>query len=93
MGRIAIVTLGLGILLGFYHVLEGLLGLGHSDQFAFEPFSLVDLFSTSDFGWIDSLPGGILRVAADYIVSMPLFLLILCIGILFFLISLMFPQK
>jgi hypothetical protein len=93
MGKIAIVTLGIGILLGFYHLLESLLGLGHSDTFEFEPFSLVDLFSTSEFGWIDSLPGGSLQLAANYLVTMPLFVLILCIGALFFLISLLFPQK
>ncbi|HDL08616.1 MAG TPA: hypothetical protein ENG35_07775 [Desulfobacteraceae bacterium] len=46
-----------------------------------------DLFDAKYLGWIDGISWIYIQKSADYIVTMPLFLLLIFIGIIFFLIN------
>jgi hypothetical protein len=52
-----------------------------------ENLALVDLLPASAFEWIDTISTGFLYDAADYLVTMPLFILLFAIGIIFFIIN------
>lgn len=49
--------------------------------------TLEDFLDVQYLDWIDGLTNTTLQNAADYIVSMPLFILLLVVGLVFFVIS------
>jgi len=48
---------------------------------------LMDVIGKSHFDWIAGMPEGIVHNIAQYIVTMPLYLLLFCVGILFFILN------
>lgn len=54
--------------------------------------SLIDIFKPSNFDWIDSISWGYGQKIADYIVHMPLFLLLIIIGAILLLIGGLFVK-
>ena len=54
---------------------------------AWKNLTLADSIGQEYFVWIDSISWTSIQSIADYIVDMPLYLLLLCIGILCFLIN------
>ncbi len=49
--------------------------------------NLMDVFGEESFNWIDSIPVLYIKGAANYIASMPLFILLFCIAALFFIFN------
>jgi hypothetical protein len=65
---------------------------GTAETIVFKNLTLVSVVGQGHFDWINSLSWVSVQKAANYIVTMPLYLLLFCIGILFFLIH-MFSSK
>ncbi len=66
--------------------------MGTEETMALKSLSLVSVIGQEHFNWINSLSWVSVQKAVNYIVTMPLFLLLFCIGILFFLMH-MFSSK
>ncbi len=66
--------------------------MGTEEKMAFKSLTLVSVIGQGYFKWINSLSWVSLQKAVSYIVTMPLFLLLFCIGILCFLLH-MFTSK
>jgi hypothetical protein len=73
-----------GLLFGF-QVLKGVVGTG--GDMVWENLILLDVIGKSHFDWIAGMPDGIVHNIAQYIVTMPLYLLLFCIGILFLILN------
>jgi hypothetical protein len=54
---------------------------------AWKNLTLVDSIGPEYFEWIDTISWTSIQSIADYIVDMPLYILLLCIGILCFVIN------
>ena len=80
--------LGGALLLGF----QAISTLMETEGSAWKQISLLDIFDASWFNWIDSLSLVMLRHTADFLVSMPLFLLLFGIGTLAFLLNAVFGR-
>jgi hypothetical protein len=48
---------------------------------------LMDVIGKSHFDWIAGMPEGIVHNISQYIVTMPLYILLFCVGILFFILN------
>ncbi len=55
--------------------------------------SLYDVLHEDNFDWIESIPWGKGREAADYVVTMPLWLLLVIIGVVLLVIGGIFIKK
>jgi len=66
--------------------------MGNEEKMAFKSLTLVNVIGQEYFNWINSLSWVSIQKAVSYIVTMPLFVLLFFIGILFFLIH-MFSSK
>ena len=66
--------------------------MGTEETMVFKKLTLVSVIGQGHFDWIHSLSWVSVQKAVSYIVTMPLFLLLFCIGILFFLMH-MFKSK
>ncbi|RZB31651.1 MAG: hypothetical protein SRB2_04620 [Desulfobacteraceae bacterium Eth-SRB2] len=60
--------------------------MGNEEKFAFKSLSLVSVVGQDHFKWIDSISWDGIQNLVSFLVTMPLFILLFCIGILFFLI-------
>lgn len=60
--------------------------MGNEEKFAFKNLSLVSVVGQENFKWIESISWAGIQNAVSFLVNMPLFILLFCIGILFFLI-------
>lgn len=80
MGILA--CLGGGLLIGF-QALSSTMG----SQAVWQSLSLVDIVGEQYFEWMgNSSSGGVERIA-EYVVTMPVFILLFCIGGLFFVLN------
>jgi len=73
-----------GLLFGF-QVLQGLVSTG--GDMVWKNVILLEIIGKSHFDWIEGMPDGIAHNIAQYIVTMPLYLLLFCVGILFFILN------
>jgi len=73
-----------GLLFGF-QVLQGLVSTG--GDMVWKNVILLEIIGKSHFDWIEGMPDGIVHNIAQYIVTMPLYLLLFCVGILFFILN------
>ena len=73
-----------GLLFGF-QVLQGLVSTGGDMQW--KNLMLTDVIGQSHFDWIAGMPDGIFHNFTQYLVTMPLYLLLFCIGILFLILG------
>jgi len=73
-----------GLLFG-YQVLQGLVSTGGDMQW--KNLILTDVIGKSHFDWIAGMSDGIFHNFAQYIVTMPLYLLLFCVGILFLILG------
>ncbi|MGD9082551.1 MAG: hypothetical protein PVH55_09905 [Desulfobacterales bacterium] len=60
--------------------------MGMEEKMVFKSLTLVSVFGQGYFNWIDSISWAGIQNLVGYLVNMPLFILLFCIGILFFLI-------
>jgi len=81
--------LGFRLILLFLAILSF---MGEEEKTVFKRIALVDVVGQGRFNWIDRISWASIQTAVNYIVTMPLFLLLFCIGILFFLMH-MFTSK
>jgi hypothetical protein len=68
-----------------YQVLQGLVSTGGDMQW--KNLMLTDVIGQSHFDWIAGMPDGIFHNFTQYLVTMPLYLLLFCIGILFLILG------
>ena len=61
--------------------------MGAEDKMIWKSLSLVDVVGRNNFIWIKKISWVSIQNAANYIVTMPLFLLLIFVGIVFFLIN------
>jgi hypothetical protein len=61
--------------------------IGAEEKLAFKSLSLIGVVGQEYFKWIHSIPWTWAQNAVSYIVTIPLFILLFCIGILLFLIN------
>ena len=66
--------------------------MGMEEKMAFKSVTLVSVIGQGNFKWINSISWASIQNAVSYLVTMPLFILLFCIGILFFLLH-MFTSK
>lgn len=55
--------------------------------------SLYDILESTNFDWIDSLPAEFLQNAANYVVTMPLWLLLIIVGSILLVIGGIFVKR
>ena len=93
MSKYSIAALVSWLLSGLILLFQSISSLmGKGETLAFKSSSLVSVIGQENFNWINSLPWVSVQRAVNYIITMPLFLLLICIGILFFLLH-MFSSK
>lgn len=73
-----------GLLFGF-QAIESLVRTG--GDLDWKNLILVDVIGKSHFDWIAEMPEGIVHNISQYIVTMPLYILLFCVGILFFILN------
>jgi len=78
-----------GLLLGF-QAISTLMQTG--DEYVWESLSLVDVFGKDNFKWIEGISYASIQSAASYVSTMPLYLLLFAVGVLFFLINFFKPK-
>jgi len=79
-----------GIILGFQAISALMDPSGSSitkGKTAWKNLTLVDSIGQEYFEWINTISWTSIQSSADYIVNMPLYILLFCIGILCFLIN------
>jgi hypothetical protein len=72
------------LLLGFQAIATF---MGVEDKMIWKSLTLVDVVGRNNFIWIERIAWAGLQNAANYIVTMPLFILLFIVGIVFFLIN------
>jgi len=75
--------LGSFVLLGF----QGISSLMSTDEVAWKSLNLLDAVGSNNFTWIDGISIGIVQNSVDYVVTMPLFLLLIALGVIFFILN------
>ena len=73
-----------GLLFGF-QALEGL--IGSQGDMTWENRTLIDFIDKSHLSWLNGMSEGIIHNTVQYIVTMPLYLLLFIVGILFLILG------
>ena len=71
------------LLLLLFQAVSSVMGEGER----WENLAMVDFAPASAFSWIDNIETDMIYNACDYLVTMPLFILLLAVGIVFFIIN------
>ncbi|MBW2489588.1 MAG: hypothetical protein JRE65_00380 [Deltaproteobacteria bacterium] len=74
-----------GLLFGF-QALDSLISSGGGGK-AWKNLTLIDVIDKSHFSWVNGMSEGIIHNAAQYIIAMPIYLLLFCVGILFLILG------
>ena len=90
---IGIIFLGCAVILFAYQVLSAFLGMGTSDDFAYENINLENILSESLIDWVDGISSATLQGLAYTVITMPLVLLLLGGALFFFLIHMLKGHK
>lgn len=75
--------LGAALLLGF----QAISGLMKTEGNEWETLSLVDIFGENAFSWILDVPWAMAESGLTYVSTMPAYIFLLCVGLVFFIIS------
>lgn len=73
-----------GLIFGF-QAIGGLVSSG--GDMDWKNLILMDVIGKSHFDWIDGMSEGIVHNVVQYIVTMPLYLLLFCVGIVFLILG------
>ena len=76
----------LSISLFVYQVMTAFMGMGASDEFAFENITLTDILDVSTVESIEGIPSIYLQSIAETLLALPLAILLFAVATLFFLI-------
>jgi hypothetical protein len=77
-----------GLLLGFQALKVFMKSsVSSSGEMVWKKLALMDVIGKSHFDWIAGMPDGIVHNIFQYIVTMPLYLLLFCAGILFLILG------
>ena len=90
---IGIILLVCAVILFAYQVMTAFLGMGTSDDFAYENINLEDILSESIIDWVDGISSATLQGISYTVITMPLVLLLLCGALFFFLIHMFKGHK
>ncbi len=63
------------------------------EDYNWKMMSIVDVVEKKYLNWIDGISVDLGRQAAEYIINMPLYLLLFALGILFFLFSMFYKGR
>ncbi|MBT3311730.1 MAG: hypothetical protein HN737_11125 [Desulfobacterales bacterium] len=75
--------LGGFVLLGF----QGISSVMNPGEVVWKSLNLLDAVGSKNFTWIDSISIGFIQNSVDYVVTMPLFLLLIALGVIFFILN------
>ena len=75
--------LGSFVLLGF----QGISSVMSTDKVVWKSLNLLDVAGSDKFTWIDGISIGFVQNSVDYVVTMPLFALLLALGVIFFILN------
>ena len=78
-------SLLIGAVLIAFQVIGGLISTAGDS--VWKNLTLMSIIGETHFSWIDGMPEGIIQNCVQYIVTMQLFLLLFCVGILFLIIG------
>jgi hypothetical protein len=73
-----------GLLLVLFQTVSSIMTPG---EIVWKSLSIVDIFDPENFKWIDTISWGSIQKFLTYIVTMPLYLLLICAGVLSFIIG------
>jgi hypothetical protein len=79
-----------GILLGFQTIqtlMDPAATSLKKQKFTLKGFAIVDLLEPKYLEWIEKISWASIQNAVTYLVNMPLFILLFCLGIIFFLLN------
>jgi len=75
----------IGGLIFVFQAIGGLVRTG--GDMVWKNMTLLDTIGKTHFSWVDGMSEGTLQNAVQYIIAMPLYLLLFCIGILFLILG------
>ena len=78
-------SLFIGAVLVAFQVVGGLISTG--GDLYWKNLTLLDIIGKTHLSWIEGMSEGIIQNIVQYIVTMQLFLLLICVGILFLIIG------
>lgn len=78
-------SLFIGAVLIAFQVIGGLISTAGDS--VWKNLTLMDIIGKTHFSWIDGMSEGIIQNIVQYIVTMQLFLLLICVGILFIILG------
>lgn len=73
-----------GLLLGFQAIASF---MKMEDKMVWKSLTLVDVVDENLFNWVEGISWGALQTIVQYIITMPLYILLFLIGILFFILN------
>jgi hypothetical protein len=80
-----LVSLLIGAVLIAFQVVGGLISSG--GDLVWKNLTLLDVIGKTHFSWVDGMSEGTIQSAVQYIITMQLYLLLICVGILFLIIG------
>ena len=78
-------SLFIGVLLIAFQAIGGLVKSG--GEMVWKSLTLMDVIGKTHFSWVDGMSEGTIQNFVQYIVTMQLYLLLICVGILFLIIG------
>lgn len=88
MSKFTIAGLGsclIGVLVFGFQVIGGLVSSG--GDVMWKNLTLLDVIDKAYFSWVEGMSEGIIQNAVQYVIAMPIYLLLLCVGILFLILG------
>lgn len=80
-----LVSLFFGALLIAFQTIGAL--IGSAGDLVWKNLTLLDVIGKTNFSWVDGMSEGTIQNAVQYIITMQLFLLLICVGILFLILG------
>lgn len=80
-----LVSCFIGVLVFGFQAIGGLVSSG--GDMVWKSLTLLDVIDKTHFSWVDGMSEGTIQNVVQYIIAMPLYLLLFCIGILFLILG------
>jgi hypothetical protein len=75
----------IGGLIFAFQAIGGLVRTG--GDMVWKNLTLIDVIGKNHFSWVNGMPDGTIHNVVEYVIAMPLYLLLFCIGILFLILG------